>query len=170
MSRVFGIGCALCVAWAGVGHAQTPPDTSAVRQTVAAFADTWNRHDMAAFGQLFARDADFVNVAATWWKGRRAIERNHAFAHGVISRSDTAGLTSPPRVYGIFRHSTMTFTSIAIRLPRPDLAIAHVAWRLAGDARTTGLRTGMLSFVLVPTAGRWRIVAAQNTEIHRSVH
>ena len=98
------------------------------------------------------------------------IVRNHAFAHGVISRSDSVGLRAPPRLYGIFRHSTMDFTSVAIRMARPDLAISHVSWRLTGDSRTSLARTGLLTFVLVPTAGQWQIEAAQNTEIHRTVH
>lgn len=164
------VSAVLFLLWIPGAPAQTVPDSSLVRRTVAAFADAWNRHDMEAFGEIFAPDADFVNVTGTWWSGRTAIERNHAFAHGVISRSDTAGLTSPPRVYGIFRRSTMTFTSVAIRLARPDLAIAHVRWRLTGDARTGQPRTGLLTFVLAPTDGQWRIVAAQNTEINRPVH
>jgi uncharacterized protein (TIGR02246 family) len=37
-------------------------DTSTVTRVVNAFADAWNRHDMEALAQLFATDAEFVNV------------------------------------------------------------------------------------------------------------
>lgn len=156
--------------WAMGAHAQAVPDVAPIRHTVAMFADAWNRHDMKAFGQLFAPDADFVNVQGVWWKGRAEIELHHAYSHGTISKSEAATLNPQLRHYGMFRHSTMAFQSITVRLIRPDLAIAHVSWRLTGDSRTTVARTGMLTFVLAPTNGRWLIVAAQNTEIHRVVH
>lgn len=39
-----------------------PNDEEGVRMTVAGLAQSWNDHDMDAFGKLFASDADFVNV------------------------------------------------------------------------------------------------------------
>lgn len=33
-----------------------------VTQVIHAFAECWNRHDMDAFAELFAADAEFVNV------------------------------------------------------------------------------------------------------------
>jgi len=54
-------------------------------------------------GSSFAPDADFVNVTATWWRGRQAIEKNHAFTHGVIPATDTKGVTPPFTAYGIFK-------------------------------------------------------------------
>jgi hypothetical protein len=42
------------------------------------FVDTWNRHDMAAFGALYAENADFVNVRGLWLRGRDAIQEHHA--------------------------------------------------------------------------------------------
>jgi uncharacterized protein (TIGR02246 family) len=50
----------------------------------AGFATTWNRHDLDAFGKLFAPDADFVNVAGVLWTGRQTIQAQHAYTHGVI--------------------------------------------------------------------------------------
>ena len=44
---------------------------------------------MTSFGQCFAVDADFVNVTAQWWKGRHALQKNHAYLHGTIDVSDT---------------------------------------------------------------------------------
>ena len=45
-----------------------------VRNVVAGFATAWNRHDLDAFGKLFAPDAEFVNVAGSLWTGRQSIQ------------------------------------------------------------------------------------------------
>jgi hypothetical protein len=49
----------------------TSQDEDAIRRSIAAFADTWNRHDMSAFAALFAEDGDCVNAGGTWWQARR---------------------------------------------------------------------------------------------------
>jgi ketosteroid isomerase-like protein len=51
------------------------------RNVVAGFATTWNRHDLDAFGKLFAPDADFVNVAGLLWTGRQSIQAQTAYTH-----------------------------------------------------------------------------------------
>lgn len=163
-------GLAAVLVWSSSSYAQRPMDTAAVRQTVAGFATAWNRHDMAALGRLFAPDADFVNVAGSWWKGRTSIQQHHAYSHGTIPKADSAALGGRSTYWGIFRHSTITFDSIDVRFVRPDVAIARVAWRLMGDARTTAARTGLLLFVVARSGDEWQIAAAQNTEIHRTVH
>jgi len=50
--------------------AAPPNDADDVRNAVAGFATSWNRHDMDAFGRLFAPDAEFVSVAGVVWTGR----------------------------------------------------------------------------------------------------
>ena len=83
-------------------------DEEAVRSVMNEFPDAWNRHDMDAIGALFAEDADFVNVTGTYWKGRESIRLNHAFTHGAV-RIDSAGVTVPKGIYGIFKTSTLHF-------------------------------------------------------------
>lgn len=163
-------GLAVALVWSGSSHAQQPTSAAAVRQAVAGFASTWNRHDMVAFGRLFAPGADFVNVTGSWWKGRASIQEHHAYSHGTIPKADTTTLGGRSTYWGIFRHSTMSFDSIDVRFVRPDVAIARVMWRLIGDARTAEPRTGLLLFVVVQGNDEWQIAAAQNTEIHRMVH
>lgn len=48
----------------GFAHAASSHEL-AVRKVVNELQDAWNRHDMNAFGALFASDADFVNVTGT---------------------------------------------------------------------------------------------------------
>ena len=58
---------------------------------------------MAQFAQLFARDADFVNVVGMWWKNRQEIEQAHAHSHATffknsrLSGEDCRGEIPAPR-------------------------------------------------------------------------
>jgi hypothetical protein len=106
-----------------------------VRNVVAAFATTWNNHDLDTFGKLFAPDADFVNVAGLLWTGRQSIQAQHAYIHGVIP-ADSPGFSEENRpYYGIFKNSALEFDQIDVRFLRKEVAIAHVHWELLGDAR-----------------------------------
>ena len=144
-------------------------DADDVRKAVSGFETTWNRHDMDAFGKLFAPDADFVNVAGVHWTGRQSIQAQHAYIHGAIP-ADSPGFSQDDRpYYGIFKNSTLKFEQINVRLLREGTAIAHVNWELLGDERTRDPRHGVFLFVLTRENARWLIAAAQNTEIHRIV-
>ena len=68
-----------------------------VTQVVQAFAEYWNRHDMNAFAELFAPDAEFVNVVGLWWKGSDEINKAPMSLHieepcsklqGICDRKD----------------------------------------------------------------------------------
>jgi ketosteroid isomerase-like protein len=146
-----------------------PNDAEAVRNVVAGFATTWNRHDLDAFGKLFAPEADFVNVAGLLWTGRQSIQAQHAYIHGVIPVDSPGFNEEDRRYYGIFKNSTLKFDQIDVRLLREEVAIAHVHWELLGDARTQNPRRGMFMFVLTRQNVGWLISAAQNTEIARTV-
>jgi ketosteroid isomerase-like protein len=140
-----------------------------VRSVVATFATAWNRHDLDAFGKLFAPDADFVNVAGLLWTGRQSIQAQHAYIHGVIP-ADSPGFSEEDRpYYGIFKKSTLKFDQIEVRFLRKEVAIAHVNWELLGDARTQKPRRGVFIFVLTRQNVGWLVAAAQNTEIERTV-
>jgi Domain of unknown function (DUF4440) len=144
-----------------------PNDEQDVRKFVSGFVTAWNQHDMEAFGNLFATDADFVNVAGARWKGRESIQIHHAWPHGAIPR-DTPGFDRSDPHYGIFRTSTLRFTEIDVRLLRKDVAVALVNSELVGDARTPNPRHSIVTFVLTRQNGAWLIAAAQNTEINRT--
>jgi uncharacterized protein (TIGR02246 family) len=155
-----------------VSHAAPAPvpasaDERSVRDTVNGFAREWNKHDMVAFGKLFAPDADFVTVSGTWMKGRNAIYLGHAFLHAAIPQGSL--FPEHARQYGLFKNSTMSFVQTDVRFLRPDVALAHVSWQLTGDPRIP-LRKGLFTFVLTKQSGRWLIASGQNTEINRTVH
>jgi len=147
----------------------TQNDAQDVRIVVAGFATTWNRHDLDAFGKLFAPDADFVNVAGVLWTGRQSIQAQHAYSHGTIPADSPGFSEEDRRYYGIFKSSTLRFDQIDVRFLRKEVAIAHVNWELLDDARTQNPRRGVFIFVLTRQNAAWLITAAQNTEINRAV-
>jgi uncharacterized protein (TIGR02246 family) len=156
--------CAIILG-AGIVHAASS-DEEAVRKVVNGFAETWNRHDMKAFGALFTPDADFVNVGGIHWQGRELIQLNHAFLHAAIP-ADSAGVTPPESAYGIFKTSILTFKQVDVRFLRKDVAVAHVQIEAQGDARTKDPRHALLVMILTKENGRWSVAVAQNTEINR---
>lgn len=145
-----------------------PNDAEDVRNVVAGFATAWNHHDMDALGKLFAADADFVNVAGAWWKGRQSIQIHHVWPHSAIPE-DTQIAGAQREHYGIFKNGTMKFNQVDVRFLGKNVALAHVDWELFGDARTPTPRHGVFLFVLTRQDGGWLIAAAQNTEINRTV-
>ena len=64
MKYLFALGALLSfvVTSASIAADKQINDEIGVNAVVHGFEDAWNRHDMDAFGALFATDADFVNV------------------------------------------------------------------------------------------------------------
>ena len=126
--------------------------TDEVRRVIDAFADCWNRHDMAAFAALFALDAEFVNVVGMWWRGRVEIQKAHEFTHSSM-----------------FKDSRLSILETQIRLPAEGVALARSRWRLEGHVGRDGSalppRNGLLFNVLQHKAGAWLIIDTQNTDI-----
>jgi len=127
-----------------------------VTQVVHQFAQCWNRHDMNAFAELFAPDAEFVNVVGHWWKGREEIKKAHEFTHATM-----------------FKNSQLTLSGVSVRFPASDIAIARSRWVLEGHVSPEGAllpaRNGILLHVLGRTADGWAIIDSQNTDIIEGV-
>jgi uncharacterized protein (TIGR02246 family) len=112
----------------------------------------WNAHDMRRFAELFAEDADFVNVGGWWYRGRAEIEENHAAVHETI-----------------FRASAMELHPAAFKPVDRDVSVLHVKWRMAGhDASgvegTTEPRHGIWSWVVRDRNDHVEIVSSHNTD------
>lgn len=136
----------LALAWSPAPMAaQTGPET-----LVDGFLRSWNSHDMKAFADLFTEDADFVNVAGMWWKGRPEIQARHEESHATR-----------------FRATSLASTHVSVRLPRADVAVIHFGWELTGQLDAEGKpvppRRGIMQMLAVKQADGWRITAAQNT-------
>jgi uncharacterized protein (TIGR02246 family) len=133
-----------------------PQPDAEVNRIVDAFAECWNRHDMASFAELFAPDAEFVNVVGLWWKGREEIRKAHEFSHATM-----------------FRNSRLTLLDRSVRFPVAQVAIARARWSLEGHVAPDGAalppRTGLLLNVLSNASGSWLIIDSQNTDIIEGV-
>lgn len=127
-------------------------EVAEVNLVVTAFAEAWNRHDMNAFAELFAEDAEFVNVVGIWWKGRPQIKGAHEFTHQTM-----------------FKNSRLSIQEIATRFPAPCIAISRCRWILEGHVSPEGQdlppRTGILVNTLQKISGSWRIIDSQNTDV-----
>ena len=126
-----------------------PSDDAAIRQVQERQADAWNRHDAAAYANLFTADGDVINVLGWWWRGRQEIESKLAAAFAFV-----------------FRDSKLTITDVQVRFLSPVVAIAHVRWSMAGAKTPPGmpeLLKGIQLQVLTRQSGEWLIASFQNT-------
>src|SRR5450432_3169888 len=96
-------------------------ETERVLAIVSAFAEAWNQHDMAAFADLFAPDAEFVNVVGIWWKGKESIRKAHEFTHSSM-----------------FKHSRLSILATEVRFPVEQIAIARSTWSMEGHVSPDG--------------------------------
>ncbi|HWM47972.1 MAG TPA: SgcJ/EcaC family oxidoreductase [Xanthobacteraceae bacterium] len=123
-----------------------------VAALAAGFTQAWNRHDMDALANLFAADADFVNVVGMWWRTREEIKAAHAHSHTTF-----------------FRDSRLAGEVRRVKFLEPNVATVHVVWELSGQMEPDGSvgepRQGILLFVAVRRDGRWVVEAAQNTDV-----
>lgn len=131
-------------------------EVTEVTRIVEAFAGCWNKHDMNAFAELFAPDAEFVNVVGLWWKGRAEIKAAHEFTHQTL-----------------FKNSRLTLAEVSTRFLTPQIAIARCRWNLVGHVTPEGTplpeRNGILLNVLRQQGGKWFIIDSQNTDIIEGV-
>ncbi len=130
-----------------------PTPIKAPLDVVTRFVKAWNAGDAAAIGELFADDADFVNVVGLWWTSRRAIRR--ALKRGFV---------------GWFRGSEFTVEKLSQRLVGDDGAVVLARWRIDGQSDLAGEpappRRGVATVVLQRLDdGTWLCVAWHNTDI-----
>jgi uncharacterized protein (TIGR02246 family) len=129
--------------------AQTKSDEDAVGKLPQAFSDAWAKHDGHKLAKIMADDVDFVTVGATVIHGRADFEKYHT---RLLS--------------GRFKQSTITPLQVATRFLRPDVAVVHWSWRIAGDKNPDGSprdpRYGMMTEVAEKQNGTWLVVASQN--------
>ena len=125
---------------------------AAIEALLAAMQTAWNRHDGAAFAELFTEDADFTNVFGMHTHGRAAITAAHV-----------AILTGP------FRDSTVTIAETRIRFIRPDVAAVDAGWRMDGARDAQGNpwpdRRGVMSIIATAENGVWRFAVFHNLEL-----
>jgi len=138
-------------------HQSYPPkDMASLQALPATFERCWNTHNIDSMGTMLTEDVDFVNVAGNWLKGRAATVADHKDSHSMM-----------------FKNSVLTIDSINIKYVKPDLAILHVGWGLAGDRDPDGTprnpRHGIFTWVATRNNGRWLLLAVTNVNIRATL-
>ena len=127
----------------------TNDDEGAVRDVLAEYEVSWNGHDMAAFGRLFAEDCDYVNIDGVHWKGVKEIVQHTELFQ---KRLKTA---------------VRKLTGVDVRFSTPDVALVHATWNVTGSSRLTAKAVPVLKEIttieMAKTNGKWLITSFQNT-------
>ena len=129
-----------------------PADIRAIASVEAKWEEAWNSHDVPAMVRLFAPDADVVNLAGEWFKGREAFAKSLEGLHSAKTKESVW-------------HTERIETSFIA----PEIAIVHVYFNSSGERNPDGTpmppRRGIFTRVEQKRGGRWVIVASQATKI-----
>jgi len=122
-------------------------DTAAIKQAVAAFADTWNSHDAHGVAMHYLEDGDFTSIKGEPSHGRKELEDHYTTVFGTFLKN---------------AHTTDTVKSI--RFLGPDTASVDIDW-LVTDPNAPGgvLRKGLLNWIVSKRNGQWMIMIYHET-------
>lgn len=127
-----------------------------VRKLLADRREAFNRHDVKTGCSYFADDADFVNVAGSWWKGKQEIERKMTELYA-----------------GMFKNIHFSDSETSIRFITSEVAVAHFSWEATGivgeDGSPRPPRQGIETFVVLKKRGRWQVEVGNNNEFTASI-
>jgi uncharacterized protein (TIGR02246 family) len=115
------------------------------------FAQAWNERDVAALGEVFAEDADYVDPSGNLWHGRASITAEHR------------------RLFrGPLAHSALRVRVAKVRMVSRSSALIYSLWSMTGHngepRHTLPLRTGFGLFAVVRANGVWSIIGAHITD------
>ena len=118
------------------------PDEAAVKAVVKQYLDARERRDAEALRALFTEDVDQLVSSGEWRRGREALVTGT-----LASSAQTAG--------------ARTIVIETVRFPSKDVAIADGPYEIAGG-QDAAARKMWSSFVMIRTAGGWKISAIRN--------
>lgn len=92
---------------------------------VSLWERAWNSADADAIADLFADDADFVNVVGLWWHDKASIRDAHAFGFAKM-----------------FPDSKMSMAEPHVRHIGTDAAVVQCQWHMVGQVSPAGVPVG----------------------------
>ena len=117
-------------------------DTAAIKQCVAAFADSWNTHDAHAVAVHYLEDGDFTSIKGEASHGRKELEDHYTTVFGTFLKN---------------AHTTDTVKSI--RFLGPDTASVDIDWLVTEPNAPGGvLRKGLVTWIVTKRNGQWIIM------------
>jgi uncharacterized protein (TIGR02246 family) len=126
----------------GDGPARAENTEQTIRETVAAFADAFNKGDMTAFSELWAPDAEYINEAGTATHGRDAIA------------------TLFKRYLDAHKGARISLKVTSIRPLSENIALQDGTSALHESGGTTD--EGRYTAIWVKTDGKWRLRSARD--------
>jgi uncharacterized protein (TIGR02246 family) len=126
----------------GDGPARADNAEQTIRETVAAFADAFNKGDMTAFSELWAKDAEYINEAGTATHGRDAIA------------------TLFKRYLEAHKGARIALKVTSIRPLSENVALQDGTSALHESSGTTD--EGRYTAIWVKTDGKWRLRSARD--------
>jgi uncharacterized protein (TIGR02246 family) len=122
-------------------------DVTAIKQSVAAFEDTWNSHDAHGVAMKYVEDGDFTSVKGEASHGRKELEAHYATVFGTFLKN---------------AHTTDTVRSI--RFLGPDVASVDIDWLVTEPNAPGGvLRKGLVNWIATKQNGQWMITIYHET-------
>jgi len=136
-------------------HAQSPSasDEAAIKSLILAVPEAMNHKDWKAYGDLFAEDADWINVVGMFWHGKENVVKAHAAYASTV-----------------FRNGGFTYSDMSIREVAPSVVVVVVTEHSVEQVAPDGVTKlppgqGRLSFVVVKRNGEWKITLGHNTGV-----
>jgi uncharacterized protein (TIGR02246 family) len=127
-------------------------EDEAIRGAAQDYCNAWNRHDMKALGDVFADDAQWVNIVGMHWRGKTAVVAAHTAYHRTF-----------------FQTTGVDMADIESREIAPGVAAAVILLKVdpftPPDGITRPRSEDRLSLILTKQAGRWLIAHGHNTVI-----
>jgi uncharacterized protein (TIGR02246 family) len=130
-----------------------PSDQASITRVLLEMANAWNTQEGYGFADGYAEDADFINIYAMHFSGKKEIEERHV----KILQTFMKG-------------SKFEVMDVKLREIQPGVVVALEHWKVAGfhspnsDMNGPGeVRQGTFTHVFLKKVNQWEIVASQNT-------
>ncbi len=116
------------------------------------FVAAWNNRNAKDIADLFAEDAEFVNVVGLWWHNKEDIFKAHDY-----------GLKN------LFRDSDLSIRKVKTKYLSEEIAVVNARLHLDGQTKIEGqnpqARNTIFTFVVQKKEDYWLCVSAHNTDI-----
>jgi uncharacterized protein (TIGR02246 family) len=137
----------------GTEDPQRQSDEAAIRQVVAGFSDSWNKHDARAMCASVADDVRWVGWRGDVSQGRKEVEENHAMLFADL-----------------YKNTQRTDVVKSIRYLGPALALVDDFWTMTGARTREGAdwpyRAGYVNFLMAKRGGRWIVIVSHTADFN----
>jgi len=132
-------------------YAQAAVDEAAIKQIAQTMQDGWNKKDGKMFASPFAEKHDYININGLYLPN--ITRDSNARAH--------QGLFDGP-----YKEVDLQLRAAKVKFLSADVAVLHIQGHTHAKGKVEEKRQDIvLTAVLQRTAGKWEVVAFQNTPV-----